>query len=286
MREGKVALSLLIFVIHLTQGMNISKKSLVRTTAASMVLSFGFSLEPSNVLAAPRAMHRQCGNLDLDLEFIGSGGSGTVFRGDMKGRKPVVVKVSRKASENSVKREAAILIKLEQKLVNNVERFVDSCDMDIGEGATYFAGVFRPYLNPPEASSIATIKNDATGAIKAKASRQLMRTVIEMVNADIALTDLQVLIEPDTGQLLVIDLTEAETLRLEQGLSFHDKAVVSSFFGEALAFVEEAMTNAPNKQIRDSIRDAALDGVKEGIAVTSLSESALGLVDVLTSGLR
>ena len=46
------------------------------------------------------------------------------------------------------------------------------------------------------------------------------------------------------------------------------------------------MTNAPNKQIRDSIRDAALDGVKEGIAVTSLSESALGLVDVLTSGLR
>ena len=45
-----------------------------------------------------------------------------------------MVKVSREASEKSVKREAAILIKLEQKHVSNVERSADSCDMDIGEG--------------------------------------------------------------------------------------------------------------------------------------------------------
>ncbi len=219
------------------------------------------------------------------MEFIGAGGSGTVYRGDIPDKESVVVKVSRKASENSVKREAAILIKLAEKGVSNVERFIDSCDMDIGDGR-YFAGVFRPYLNPPEAPSIATIKDDASGAMKVKASRQLMRAVVEMVNADIALTDLQLLIEPGTGCLLVIDLTEAESLHLAQGLSFHDKAAVASFFGEAIGFVEEAMAKAPNKKIRDNIRDAALDGVKDGIAGTSLSESVLGLVDELTGGLK
>ena len=57
-------------------------------------------------------------------------------------------------------------------------------------------------LKPPESSSIAAIKNDDSGLIKAKASQQLMRTVVEMVGANIALSDLQILIEPDTGKLL------------------------------------------------------------------------------------
>ena len=272
--------------IMLTLGKNLFKKVLVRSTAASIAFSIAFPVEPSKVLAAPRAMHRQCGNLELDLEMIGSGGSGTVFRGNVKGKEPVVVKVSREASEKSVKREAAILIKLEQKHVSNVERFVDSCDMDIGEGNKYFAGAFRPYLNPPESSSIAAIKNDDSGLIKAKASQQLMRTVVEMVGANIALSDLQILIEPDTGKLLVIDLTEAETLHIEQGLSFHDKAAVASFFGEALGFVEEAMVKATSKQIRNNIREAALLGVNEGISATSLSQGTLALIKDLTSGLR
>lgn len=220
---------------------------------------------------------RSCGNTEFSLSYIGSGGSGTVFKGiptRMRGSSggngdPKIIKVSRSASEAGVRKEASLIKELNENGVENIEKFVTSCEsMKVREDADGFAIVLEPYLNPPEAPSIASIKDDESGIIKAKTSRALMKTCIQFIASNVYLTDLQILVEPGaTGRMLVIDLTEAERLHLgdEKMLSFRDKTAMTSFLGECISFVEEAVANAHNEEVANMIKTAALEGIKEGV---------------------
>lgn len=222
-----------------------------------------------NVAPVHADMRQTCGNLDLDLSYIGSGGSGTVFRGiqsTQKQRDSVVVKVSRPVSEASVRKEAALLQELNKNGVENIERYITSCSMKIREGVEGYATVLEPYLNPPEAPSIASIEDDSLGLMKIKTSRSLMKTCVQFIASNVYLTDLQLLVEPGTGRMLIIDLTEGDRLHLGETteLSFKDRTAISSFLGECLSFVEEAASKAP-EEIAKSIRRAAIEGIEEGV---------------------
>jgi hypothetical protein len=233
----------------------------------------------------------------MDLTYIGSGGSGTVFKGVPKEGEAVVVKVSRKSSEPSVRKEAQLLVELNRAGVENVEQYVTSCDISVRENAQGYAAVFSPYLEGPEASSIAGIQNDPGGALQASTASALLKTAIMMIHSNIYLTDVQILVEPGTGRMLVVDLTEAGRLHLGGAsplspLSFQDRTAIASFLSECMQFVHEAVAKAPDAAQQQRIRDAAMQGVEDGIAKAAsgsgsggggLSTEVVALVRELTS---
>ena len=151
--------------------------------------------------------------------------------------------------------------------VENIERYITSCDLKVRDGVEGYAIVLEPYLSPPEAPSIASIRNDELGTLKASTSRSLMKTCMQLIASNVYLTDLQLLVEPGTGRMLVIDLSEAGRLHLGETneLSFEDKTAISSFLGECLSFVDEAIFKAPDEKVASKIRNAVIEGIREGV---------------------
>ena len=273
-----IVVALLIATMRLCASLEWPTRNELRVKlAASLMAATSYSATP--LIGASHALDteeviRECGNIEFSLSYIGSGGSGTVFKGiptsGIKGSKdPKVVKVSRSASEAGVRKEGVLLRELRENGVDNIERLVTSCDnMRVRDGVDGYAIVLEPYLNPPEAPSIASIKDDDDGFLKAKASRALLKTCIQFISSNVYLTDLQILVEPGaTGRMLIIDLTEAERLHLgeEPKLSFSDKTAISSFLGECISFVEEAVSKSPNENVGNRIKAAAIAGFQEGV---------------------
>jgi hypothetical protein len=61
-----------------------------------------------------------------------------------------------------------------------------------------------------------------------------------MIQAGVALSDVQVLVNPDSGSLILIDLTESKEIN-QQHPSYNDLALVRSFISEAMSLVPEEL---------------------------------------------
>lgn len=205
-----------------------------------------------------------CGEYTLsDLTFVGSGGGGQVFSVSSRTSPSVpsetdsdtLLKISWPGpSATTIRNECNVLQHLKAAGVSGVEECLTECVLGGNgiESATYMVRdgdgrisgqvgiVKRPFFraNNPTMSVVSTFEDLSREAAAAAAS-QLVRTVVEMLTAGVASMDVQLLIDPSSGRLLMIDLSEAKIFERASSPSFLEVALSKAFASEALAYLPD-----------------------------------------------
>ena len=181
---------------------------------------------PLIVKAAPMSLNNP--------ELLGSGGGGAVFSmTPSNGVVPVAVKVSWVNSARSVRNECAILKVLKANNVRGVESCIASDEYPSDSRRALI--VLEPVVSEESTSSIGDlVRKD----LQITAAEQLMVTMIDMLYAKVATTDVQPLISTQTGSVLLIDMTEAKEL-LSSPMSYEEQALTASFCNEIMALIPE-----------------------------------------------
>ena len=159
-------------------------------------------------------------------ELIGVGGGGAVF--SFQGSK-TLLKVSWDGSSKSVERECRTLQSLEKAQVEAAERCLGSFPYDQDRVMI----LVEPYV--PDA--VASVMEVPDPSARIHAVKQIARTLVQMLAANIVTIDVQPLISRETGQVIFIDMTEAE--KLSPPYSFLDKTLISSFTTEMITVIPE-----------------------------------------------
>lgn len=162
-------------------------------------------------------------------ELIGSGGSGAVFAMEEKGRRQAV-KVSWLSSADSVRREGEILQLLKARGVPNVEECIaiDSYPCDRRRTLLLLSPVFE---EAPVNSLLDS--RDVRRAVDC-----LLTTMLSMVlEASVAVADIQPLIGRETGNVLWIDFSEALTLSIP--VTTLELALLTSLVSETISLIPE-----------------------------------------------
>lgn len=162
-------------------------------------------------------------------QLVGSGGGGAVFSFD---ESKTVVKVSWLASTESVERECSVLKTLENRAVEGVERCLGQARYPDDKRRVMIA--LEPLVEDAVASPM-----EIEEALRPHAVQCIIRTTVQMLAANIVTVDVQPLISKQSGDVVFIDLTEAQELRLP--LSFLDVALLSSFCTEMAALIPESL---------------------------------------------
>lgn len=206
-----------------------------------------------------------CQNLDIELKSLaGAGGTGRVYKANSKVinsrgvfYESVAVKVALPNTKPRLQNECEILQHLERNHVNHVEKCIASCAVDISSAnrdLADFATVLYPFESPSSAdskivSSIAVIPSRKVAII---AASQLLKTAIDTILAGVVVTDLQFLADTVSGDVLLIDFTEAQKIEIDN-LRYLDKQGIQSFLSEALAFIPESIKDEVFLRARESI---------------------------------
>ena len=188
---------------------------------------------------------------------IGQGGSGTVYSGRLD-TLMAVAKVSSSRSQASIVHECDVLRRLASLHVDNIETCLccSAYRENLHESSSSSSSsisrqviVLQPFFTT---GSSTADDNNVVSTLAAVHSRQsqliatesLLRTTVQMIRAGVALSDVQVLVNPDSGSLILIDLTESIEIN-QQHPSYNDLALVRSFISESMSLVpEELMPSA------------------------------------------
>jgi hypothetical protein len=181
--------------------------------------------------------------------LLGSGGGGAVFSFE---ESQVVVKVSWLGSAASVERECSILNILEQNGVQGVERCL--AQQPYPEDARRVMIALEPLVDDAVANTM-----DVDASLRPHAIRCIMRTMVQMLAANVVTVDVQPLISKQTGDALFIDLTEAKVL--VPPLSFLDVALMSSFCTEMSALIPESLLPVASTALLDELQALEQSGV-------------------------
>lgn len=181
--------------------------------------------------------------------LLGSGGGGAVFGFD---ESQIVVKVSWLGSASSVERECSILKLLERNGVQGVERCVAQQRYDDDSRRVMIA--LEPLMDDAVANPL-----EMDASLRPRAIRCIIRTMVQMLAANVVTVDVQPLISRHTGDVLFIDMTEAKVLA--PPLTFLDVALMSSFVTEMLALIPEPLLPVASMALLQELQDLKLKGV-------------------------
>lgn len=217
------------------------------------------------------------GNMILyDPELLGSGGGGAVFAmsqisNDAKtssARKRIAVKVSWDASTPSVVNECRILQHLQRYQVSGVEQCLEQKSYaEIIQNENTGTTIMRsprvvlalvPVMEDSVTNSIADLP---TLALQSRATQQVVRTLVQMLAANVVTTDVQPLISQTTGNVLFIDMTEAQILSNEP-LSILQLSLCSSFCAEMVSLIPETMYQVASQILQEELERLDNDGGK------------------------
>ena len=159
----------------------------------------------------------------------------------------VALKVSWESSTESVRTECKMLQRLEEHHVTGVEQCLA---MDTYPGTvtkTYNTQqqqqrtmiVLQPVMEDT-ASLVNSIGLIPSNELQQQATQQVIRTMLQMLAAQVATTDVQPLISATTGHVLFIDMTEAQIIAREP--SSLELALCRSFVSEMMVLIPEKMT--------------------------------------------
>jgi len=181
--------------------------------------------------------------------LLGSGGGGAVFSFDESN---VVVKVSWTGSAESVERECSVLKTLENSKVEGVERCLGQARYLDDNRRVMIA--MEPLMEDAVASPMEVDK-----ALRLHAVHCIVRTMVQMLAANVATVDVQPLISKQTGNVIFIDLTEAKELK--PPLSFLDVALISSFCTEMAALIPDSLLPVASMALLDELHALEKRGV-------------------------
>jgi hypothetical protein len=177
------------------------------------------------------------GNKQIQLtepRLLGSGGGGAVFsmRQQQHHNREMALKISWIRSAASVENECRVLQELETFQVPGVEKCFGTAPYPLDARRVMI--LLEPVVESTAVASVTQVSSEG----QAQAVRQIVRTMVQMLNARVVMTDVQPLILPATGQFLLIDLTEAHKVA-NIPLSFLDVALARSFCTEMLTLIPE-----------------------------------------------
>ncbi len=100
---------------------------------------------------------------------------------------------------------------------------------------------------------------DITLDLQTKNASALVRTMVQMLAANVVTTDVQPLISQSTGQVILIDMTEARLLKVP--FAFIDVALMSSFCTEVLNLIPESMLEVASQSLLSELSTLENRGV-------------------------
>ncbi|KAL3918507.1 MAG: hypothetical protein SGARI_007451 [Bacillariaceae sp.] len=131
---------------------------------------------------------------------------------------------------------------MEERHVTGVERCL--AQMDYRPDPRRVVIAMEPYLEDT-VSNIAELPPDVASI----ATRNLIKTVVEMLAARVATVDVQPLISKRSGELILIDMTEARMLA-KDGLSSIEKAIVTEFCTEIVALIPDSLLEDASESLK------------------------------------
>jgi hypothetical protein len=162
-----------------------------------------------------------CGGMELAApELVGSGSSGAVFS-SLSGTSRVAVKISwaTRGAVTSVENERRIIAHLNMAGATGVEKLVAACKLD-GQRTVL---VLAPLVEDP----VESIDDLSSPTAQARAADGLAMSLVQMLAARVATTDVQLLADA-SGEPLLVDFTEAKIMPTGEA----DMALVNSFVAE------------------------------------------------------
>jgi len=194
-------------------------------------------------------------------KFLGSGGGGSVWnmkatktanrksKDDGSTNNDIIVKISWGRSADSVRNECDVLSVMERQRVTGVERclgsieykydprrvviamepFVEDTNKDIGTGIDI----------DNDGGDITSSLGDLSPEIARRSAIQLSKTMAQMLAANVVTTDIQPLISKSTGEVLLIDMTEATVLKPDRIITEIDKVLINAFCTEIIGLIPD-----------------------------------------------
>lgn len=186
--------------------------------------------------------------------LLGSGGGGAVFATHpLTGpNSDIAVKISWVRSASSVERECKVLQDLELKHTRNVERCLGMETYPPDRKRVMIA------LKPVVDNAVASV-DQINQDVQPLAVQSIVRTLLDMLNANVVTADVQTLMEKETGSVVFIDMTEAQTMASPP--SFLDLALASSFCSEIIALIPVSLAEIASKTFFDELSAFHSQGV-------------------------
>ena len=197
-------------------------------------------------------------------KLLGSGGGGAVFSTLTQNHVPisshqhekygdmVAVKISWSRSASTVERECKILQELERKSTRNVETCLGIEKYPLDNSRVAIA------LKPVAENSVASVDR-VNRDVQYQAVQSIVRTLVDMLGANIVTTDVQPLIGKETGSVLFIDMTEAQIM--SDPPSFLDLALATSFCAEMISLIPESFADVASKTFLEELSLTHLRGI-------------------------
>lgn len=192
----------------------------------------------------------------VEPKLLGAGGGGSVW--NMRAIRKhdvndVAVKISWERSTASVRNECDILNAMERQGVTGVERCLGNMEYKYDPRRVVI--VMEPFIEDisndnddnDNDGDITSSLADLSPKIARRSTIQLSKTMAQMLSSNIATTDLQPLISKSTGEVTLIDMTEAKVVLQPSNDRDHssktitetDKALINSFCTEMIGLIPE-----------------------------------------------
>jgi hypothetical protein len=212
-----------------------------------------------------------------DPTVIGVGGGGAVFR--FANDSPTLIKVSWAGSAKSVERECLTLQRLEEANVLGAERCLGQYPYTVTKDKEDKQRVMiavEPYVR----DGVASI-SDVETSKQSLAVTQVAQTLVQMLAANIITIDVQPLISKTTGEVIFIDMTEAQTLH--PPFSFLDTTLMSSFATEMITLIPDSFKSMATKTILKEIYSMEANGTPLSSEAMEVLSSQLDIPDSVSS---
>lgn len=264
--------------VDFTEALHVSKQLVESTCLALAIISSTFTDDAHAAPSSSANLSWQLSNGVVELSdplltsfseykltnpiLLGSGGGGAVFavnpminNNDAKNESDdIAIKISWVRSASSVKRECQVLQELEQKHTRNVERCIGMESYPPDTSRVMIA--LQPVV---EKENVVSRVDKVNPNMQPFAVQALIRTLIDMLHANIVTTDVQTLINKETGQVLFIDFTEAQQMA-SPNPSFLDLALALSFCSEIIALIPNSLMDIASKTLVDELNILHLRG--------------------------
>lgn len=196
-----------------------------------------------------------------DPRFLGAGGGGSVWamkQDDNNINRRVIVKISWARSKESVRNECNVLRVMEHRGVGNgVERCLGSTDYRYDPGRAVI--VMEPFVDGGDSSVTASL-GDLSPEIARKSASRLGATMAQMIASNVVTTDVQPLISKSTGDVLLIDMTEARVLG-STIVSDADRVLINAFCTEVLGLVPDSLLDETSESFLKELNRIETDGL-------------------------
>lgn len=203
----------------------------------------------------PTTIH---GRAFSDPKLLGAGGGGSVWKMTANGDNSIrnaVVKISWARSANSVRNECEVLNVMERYGVTGVERCLGISEYKYDPRRVVIA--MEPFVEDisknNDGGDITSSLEELSPNIARESAIQLSKTMAQMLSARVVTTDIQPLISKSTGNVILIDMTEAKAFQPDHVLTEIDKALVNAFCTEMIGLIPDYLLDDVAKSILDEL---------------------------------